>query len=82
MIQADAIPDWAVYILVAPFVPIAGTIHYSLGVLQIGLLIFAITDFSRKQPSVFNSLVRVYVFCLLVPNIAVVIWGIMTDPAL
>jgi len=35
MIQADAIPDWVIYILFTPFFPMAGFVHFSLGIIQV-----------------------------------------------
>jgi len=51
--QADAIPDWAIYILLTPFFPIAGSIHISLGVLQglmiLGVMVRRLIDSRRHQ---------------------------------
>ena len=84
--QADAIPDWAIYILFAPFFPIAGFVHSSLGILQaimiVGMAVWR-SIASRRDPEQRARLIRmVYVPLLLIPNIAVVIWGVLTDPAL
>jgi hypothetical protein len=84
--QADAIPDWAIYILFTPFFPIGGFIHISLGILQ-AIMIVGIAVWrsiaSRRDPEQRVRLIRmVYIPLLLIPNIAVVIWGILTDPAL
>ena len=84
--QADAIPDWAIYILFTPFFPIAGFIHISLGVLQAIMIVGAAAwrfIASRTHPERKARLIRtVYLPLLLLPNIVVVIWGILTDPAL
>ncbi len=84
--QADSIPDWAIYILLTPFVPIAGFVHYSLGILQIIILIGATLkrlSLSRKRPDHKLKLIRtVYFPFFLVLNTGVVVWGILTDPAL
>ena len=84
--QADAIPDWAIYILFTPFIPIAGFIHFALGLLQataiLGVVAWRLIR-SRRQPENRPRLLRAaYLPFLLFPNVAVVIWGILTDPAL
>ena len=81
--QADAIPDWAIYIFITPLFPLAGVIHVFWGVLQM-LIILGVTVrrvvSSRNHSDIrLRFFLRVY---LILPNIAVVIWGIMTDPAL
>jgi len=84
--QADAIPDWAIYILFTPFVPLAGAIHIALGVLQVAAIIGVLVrrlNLLRKHPAIKLRLFRsVYLPLLLLPNIAVVVWGVVTDPAL
>ena len=81
--QADAIPDWAIYILVAPFIPLAGVVHYSLGVAQAFLLVSATVTrifLSRRHSEAKLRLFRfVYFPFLLLPNIVVVIWGALSD---
>jgi hypothetical protein len=84
--QADWIPDWVIYILLTPFVPIAGSVHISLGLLQTTVILGAAVRrmiLSRRHPELSLRLIRTaYLPFLLLPNIAVVIWGILTDPAL
>ncbi len=84
--QADAIPDWAIYILFTPFVPIAGFIHFSLGILQAALILGVGARrliLSRRNSQHRARFIRtVYLPFLFLPNIGVVIWGVLTDPAL
>lgn len=83
--QADAIPDWAIYIIFMPFVPIAGLIHFSLGGLQAAAILGVGARrliMSRTHPVDRRRLIRtVYFPFLLLPNMAVVVWCILTDPA-
>ena len=82
MIFPDTIPDAFLYILLAPFIPIAGFIHISLGVLQIAAILIATTVriiFVRTHPEGRVKLIQtVYLPCILLPNIGVVIWDILT----
>ena len=83
--QADAIPDWAIYILFTPFIPLAGFVHYGLGVAQCTLIIAAWVRVvvGRRVDEMRLSFFRsVYLPFSLLPNVAVVIWGVVTDPAL
>ena len=84
--QADAIPDWAIYFLFAPFFPIAGAIHVALGYIQAGLMLGACIwrgALLRRSPEPrFRFFKTVYLPILLVTNALVVVWGILTDPAL
>lgn len=84
--QADAIPDWAIYIIFTPFVPIAGFVHFSLGVLQAAAILGVAARrliLSRRHAEDKPRLIRTaYIPFLLLPNIAVVVWGVLTDPAL
>lgn len=84
--QADGILDWVIFIVFTPFVPIAGFVHYSLGVVQATAILAAATwrlILSRTNPQDRPRLIRTaYLPFLLLPNITVVAWGILTDPAL
>lgn len=83
--QADAIPDWGVYIVLAPFIPLAWVIHPVLGGLQ-GVLIAGawgrVVMSGRRPEDRPRFLGSVYLPFWFIPNVAVVIWGIATDPAL
>jgi hypothetical protein len=82
--QADAIPDWAIYILFTPFVPIAGFVHFSLGVLQTTAILGASARrliLSRRHQVCRPQWIRTaYLPFFLLPNIAVVVWSILSDP--
>ncbi len=87
--QADAIPDWFVYIICTPFIPLTGAIHIALFVIQCGAIFFAILKvrsiLSDKNMELRKRLIKTsvwYIVTMVLPNIVVVIWGIMTDPAL
>ena len=86
MMQADAIPDWAIYLLLMPFVPIAGFVHFALGVFQTTVILGSaagrLISVQRRLDTRARLLRTVYMPCLLLPNVAVVVWGILTDPAL
>lgn len=82
---ADAIPDWVVYIVLSPFIPLAWVIDPVLGGVQ-GVLIagaWGRVVMSRPRPEARPGFWgSVYLPFWFIPNVAVVIWGIATDPAL
>ncbi len=84
--QADAIPDWFIYILFTPFFPMGFAVHYILGIFQcilfVLILIWTIIICPRRKMPLLGSLLAVYGITIIIPNIAVVIWGIITDPCL
>ena len=84
--QADAIPDWAVYIVMSPFFPLGFAVHQILGITQcITLLIligWAIIRHMRKNNSLIKQLFEAYLITIIIPNIFVVFWGVITDPCL
>ena len=84
--QADAIPDWFIYILGVPIFPLGFAVNNALGILQCSIMLigiaWSIIMRIRQKKSLLKCILAVYVVSVIVPNIAVVVWGILTDPCL